>query len=75
MKTHKCHDCGRMFATENAVRDHARAKHGHEYGDVSKAARIEVLDCIADDMSDGAYFAMAEDMGIDIDDFMEDIDQ
>ncbi len=32
-------------------------------------AQIEVLDIIGGDLPDGAYFAMAEEMGLDISDF------
>ena len=38
---------------------------------MSKRDRIDLLDDIADDMPDGAYFAMADEMGIDVEDFAE----
>lgn len=38
---------------------------------VSKSDRIDVLNSIADDLPDGAYFAMAGEMGIDFEDFID----
>jgi hypothetical protein len=32
---------------------------------------VDTFDCIAGDLSDGAYFAMAEEMGLSIEDFIE----
>lgn len=37
-------------------------------------AAIEVLDCIGGDLPDGAYFAMAEEMGLDPCDLATDAD-
>lgn len=38
---------------------------------VTKAARMDLLNDVAGDMPDGAYFAMAEEFGIDIEDFID----
>lgn len=42
--------------------------------EVGRKAARETLDIMADDMPDGAYFAMAEEMGLDIEDFIDDED-
>jgi len=62
--------CNRRFRTPEALKQHKLAK--HDFTDVD-VAQISATDFSAmyGDLPDGAFFAMAEEMGISIEDFAE----
>lgn len=76
----KCINCGMKFESASAKRKHKTrgrcnfanigGKKQNPTQGMSKQDKIDLLDSIADDMPDGAYFAMAEEMGIQIEDFL-----
>jgi hypothetical protein len=72
LKPHLCSNCGRRFSTEQGLADHTRDKHENPYAGVPKAVRKELLDDIGDDLPDGAYFALAEEMGLEVEDLIDD---
>ena len=67
-KTVVCRECGRKFKSQQSKTQHHRDVHqklAHIPG-VGKEGARAVLDDIGDDLPDGAYFALAEDLGLDI---------
>lgn len=80
-RRYPCPKCGRKFATDEAIRQHAFDVHGFRDVElpprkqrrlnISKSARLAAFDAIAgDDLPDGAYFAMAEEFGLEVEDFL-----
>lgn len=78
---HKCDLCDRRFKTPNDLYQHDRMKHNlrrEAEDDFSKwrqnadvRTRREVFESVVDeDMPDGAYFAMAQEFGLDPEDLI-----
>lgn len=65
-----CDQCGKTFKTVKGRADHIRDVHTKlaQQPGVGKEGARAVLDDIGDDLSDGAYFALAEDVGLEIED-------
>jgi len=63
---HACKTCGRSFASLNGVIDHERMKHEQpeRFGGKRPPRRldIETASDIADDLPDGAYWALMEEL-------------
>ena len=81
-----CPDCGKVFGDYGALRQHARAKHAaaavpyqgtrrrkrRRKPHIAKPATsmASVLQAIGSDLSDGAFWAMAAEMGVSPEDFV-----
>lgn len=72
-----CGNCGRTFSTKKGKGRHKRSgncdpikERQRELSRLPTKVRIELLDDIAGDMPDGAYWAMADEMGLDPSDFV-----
>lgn len=74
-----CINCGEEFETKSAKKSHkkkrcafrdpkVREETENEYG--SKEGAIAAFECVAEDLPDGAYFAMAEEFGLEPEDLM-----
>lgn len=85
-KTIKCASgCNRMFATPEAMAQHCKDAHTKkrrnrkraekklaQMEDVGKAGAMAVLDGITtDDTSDEMFWALAADLGLEVNDFIE----
>ncbi len=61
----KCLWCDKTFNTKSAKKRHKKSQECTGDDDYSDAnAQRELLDIIGEDLPDGAYFAMAEEMGV-----------
>lgn len=71
-KRYPCPECGKRFKTKNARRQHVRDVHTRlaDVEDVGKEGAKAVLDEVGADLPDGAYFALADDLGLDVDDLI-----
>lgn len=64
-KRHKCPTCSRWFKTEASRDDHIMQTHTlADIPGVGQEGARAVLDAY-DDLPDGAYFAVAEELGVD----------
>jgi uncharacterized C2H2 Zn-finger protein len=78
-KTIPCPKCSRLFATENDLSQHKRWKgHGEPKSTYPKHNLYKKRDVdeelftdMFDGLPDGAFFALAEEFGLDIEDFIE----
>ena len=84
MKRYECTDCGKRFAGKAARRQHWLSERGCTFGhgrvvkpaepvsiqDMDAEARRDVFACIAGDLPDGAYWAMAEEFSLDAGDLI-----
>ena len=68
---YQCDQCNREFATAQSRDQHKRDKHGRAkpQGMTKEGAKAVMSDM--DDLPDGAWWAMANDLGLDADDFIE----
>ena len=68
----RCHFCGKQFKAESSRDQHSRDKHGvsptASVPRMSKEGARAVMDEMGD-LSDGAFFAMAADLGLEPEDF------
>lgn len=64
-----CGGCGQGFETKSAKRRHKKQGCSHDPRDeiksLDKDARRTAFECIAEGLTDGAYFAMAEEFGLE----------
>lgn len=68
MSNFKCHECGKCFSTERARNQHKRDTHRkHEFTKEGAKAVMESMD----DLPDGAFWAMAAEMGLEPEDYLE----
>ena len=77
----RCHICKKVFKTEAARDQHSRDKHGsgsyagpqkrYNTNSIDKEGAKAVMKEMGD-LPDGAFFAMAEEMGLEPEDFVDD---
>lgn len=71
---HVCGFCKKGFATKTALRKHKSSKHYGPRGDHYKSGSFSKDRAVAmggaDDMPDGAFFAMAEELGLSPEDLI-----
>lgn len=72
-------ECGKRFNTSKGLKDHARDKgcdlvlhDATETKDLPVDARRAAFEMMAEDLPDGAYFAMAEEFGLSPEDLVDD---
>ena len=67
----KCNVCFRSFRTPHSLSQHIRDAHTKlaDIPDIGKGGARAVLDGM-EDLPDGAYLAMADDLGLDVDDLI-----
>lgn len=82
MKRYVCSDCEKAFSTSKARQQHWSATsctfgHGYklhkpadEAESIDRDASRDVFECVAEDLPDGAYWAMAEEFGLGAEDFL-----
>jgi hypothetical protein len=58
--------CGKGFATYSSMVQHENAAHQS----MDKAVAKDVFECVAADLPDGAYLAMAGEFGLDPEDLV-----
>lgn len=72
-KPFKCNQCGKSFTTDKGRKAHINDVHtklSHR-PEVGKEGARAVLDSIGEDLSDGAFFALADELGLEIEDLIE----
>lgn len=73
MKTYECLFCGRPNISKAARKRHNKKcdkNTAREFNAIDKESRIAAFECMADDLPDGAYFAMAEEFGLSPEDLI-----
>ncbi len=67
-----CNECGKRIKTRQGLRDHHRDKHGvtSRVAGMTKEGALAVMADMGD-LPDGAFLAMAAELGLDADDFIE----
>lgn len=73
-KPFKCNNCGKRFKTAGARKQHNRDAHTKlaDLPDVGKEGAKAVLNDVYGDASDGVYWAMAEEFGLEAEDLIDD---
>jgi len=73
-----CPKCQKELVDNNALFQHNKMKHeggmckkNRKPSKTFKQSSVELFTDIFDDLPDGAFFAMAEELGIDLEDFIE----
>jgi hypothetical protein len=69
-----CAGCGGEFKTKSAKRRHKKSGDCPGEEDLTKLprdARRAAFECMAEDLPDGAYFAMAEEFGLEPTDLID----
>ena len=69
-KGFKCSACGKLLPTKSARRVHRKRKHKTINRSPSKDGRMAAFESMAEDLPDGAYWAMAEEFGLSTEDFI-----
>lgn len=70
-----CKHCGKTFKSAKARNDHFNAKHRNPLAGIPRKERAQIVADIGADMSDGAFWALAESMGVEPEDFMPDAER